>query len=149
MKNPISQYTFYKTKYGSELLIDVVELKYIKRFLSESPIHKLTYYDITFITEGKGRFSIDNQNYEATPCDVFFSQPGEIRCWDTNHITNGYALIFEDRFLSSVFKDSLFVQHLSFFGWDKSFSKLHLADELYERMLRLLQNIKTEIDEYK
>ena len=34
MKNPIPQYTFYKTKYGSELLIDVVELKYIKRFLS-------------------------------------------------------------------------------------------------------------------
>ena len=108
MKNPIPQYTFYKTKYGSELLIDVVELKYIKRFLSENPIHTLTYYDITFITEGEGSFSIDNQNYEATPCDVFFSQPGEIRSWDTNHITNGYALIFEDRFLSSVFKDSLF-----------------------------------------
>lgn len=149
MKNPIPQYTFYKTKYGSELLIDVVELKYIKRFLSENPIHTLTYYDITFITEGEGSFSIDNQNYEATPCDVFFSQPGEIRSWDTNHITNGYALIFEDRFLSSVFKDSLFVQHLSFFGWDKSCSKLHLSDELYKRMLRLLQNIKTEIDGYK
>ena len=52
MKNSIPQYTFYKTKYGSELLIDVVELKYIKRFLSENPIHTLTYYDITFITEG-------------------------------------------------------------------------------------------------
>ena len=51
MKNPIPQYTFYKTKYGSELLIDVVELKYIKRFLSENPIHTLTSYDITFITE--------------------------------------------------------------------------------------------------
>ena len=102
MKNPIPQYTFYKTKYGSELLIDVVELKYIKRFLSENPIHTLTYYDITFITEGEGSFSIDNQNYEATPCDVFFSQPGEIRSWDTNHITNGYALIFEDRFLSAL-----------------------------------------------
>lgn len=54
MKNSIPQYTFYKTKYGSELLIDVVELKYIKRFLSENPIHTLTYYDITFITEGRG-----------------------------------------------------------------------------------------------
>ena len=62
----------------------------------------MTYYDITFITEGEGSFSIDNQNYEATPCDVFFSQPGEIRSWDTNHITNGYALIFEDRFLSAL-----------------------------------------------
>lgn len=27
MKNSIPRYTFYKNKYGSELLIDVVELK--------------------------------------------------------------------------------------------------------------------------
>lgn len=35
MKNLIPRYTFYKNKYGSELLIDVVELKYVKKFLSE------------------------------------------------------------------------------------------------------------------
>ena len=58
MKNSIPRYTFYKNKYGSELLIDVVELKYVKRFLAESAVHTLTYYDITFITEGEGSFSI-------------------------------------------------------------------------------------------
>ena len=36
MKNLIPRYTFYKNKYGSELLIDVVELKYVKKFLSQS-----------------------------------------------------------------------------------------------------------------
>lgn len=81
MKSPIPQYTFYKNKYGNELLIDVVELAYVKRFLAESPVHKLSYYDITFITEGEGTFSIDNQHNEALPHDVFFSKPGEIRNW--------------------------------------------------------------------
>ena len=42
MKNSIPRYTFYKNKYGSELLIDVVELKYVKRFLAESAVHTLT-----------------------------------------------------------------------------------------------------------
>ena len=56
MKNSIPRYTFYKNKYGSELLIDVVELKYVKRFLAESAVHTLTYYDITFVTEGEGSF---------------------------------------------------------------------------------------------
>lgn len=37
MKNSIPRYTFYKNKYGSELLIDVVELKYVKRFLLKAP----------------------------------------------------------------------------------------------------------------
>ena len=149
MKKLIPRYTFLKNKYGSELLVDIVELKDIKKYVVKSSVHTLTYYDITFITEGEGSFILDNHTYRGGVGDVFFSKPGEIRSWDTNAIVNGYALIFEEEFLSSFFKDSLFVQHLSFFGWDKSCSKLHLSDELYKRMLRLLQNIKTEIDGYK
>ena len=149
MKNSIPRYTFHKNKYGSELLIDVVELKYVKKFLAESAIHTLNYYDVTFITEGKGTFSVDNQTYEVTPCDVLFSKPGEIRNWDTRHITNGYALIFEDEFLSSLLRDSMFVRHLAFFKPEKTSAKLHLPDELYTRVLQVLHNIKTEIDSYK
>ena len=149
MKNSIPRYTFYKHKYGSELLVDVVELKYVKKFLAKSAVHTLNYYDITFITEGKGAFSVDNQTYEAIPCDVLFSKPGEIRNWDTHHITNGYALIFEEEFLSFLFKDSLFVQHLSFFQIESSSSLLHLSDELYTRILETLHDIKMEIDSYQ
>jgi len=149
MKNSIPRYTFYKNKYGSELLVDVVELKYVKRFLAESSVHTLNYYDITFITEGEGVFSVDNQTYEAVPCDVLFSKPGEIRHWDTHRITNGYALIFEEEFLSSLFKDSLFVQHLSFFHVGNTSFRLHLSDELYTRILHTLHDIKAEIDSYQ
>ena len=148
MKNSIPRYTFHKNKYGSELLIDVVELKYVKKFLAASSVHTLTYYDITFITEGEGSFSIDNRTYEAFPQDVFFSKAGEIRNWDTHHISNGYALIFEDEFLSSLFRDSMFVRHLAFFKPEKS-AKLHLSDELYTRVLQVLHNIKMEIGSYK
>lgn len=149
MKKSIPRYTFYKNKYGSELLVDVVELKYVKKFLAQSSVHSLTYYDITFVTEGEGKFSIDNQIYEAVACDVFFSKPGEIRNWDTCRIVNGYALIFEDEFLSSLFKDSLFVQHLSFFQSRKTLSRLKLSNELYTRILQILHTIKTEIDLYR
>ena len=149
MKNSIPRYTFYKHKYGSELLVDVVELKYVKKFLAKSAVHTLNYYDITFITEGKGAFSVDNQTYEAIPRDVLFSKPGKIRNWDTHHITNGYALIFEEEFLSFLFKDSLFVQHLSFFQIESSSSLLHLSDELYTRILETLHDIKVEIDSYQ
>lgn len=149
MKNSIPRYTFYKHKYGSELLVDVVELKYVKKFLAKSTVHTLNYYDITFITEGKGAFAVDNQTYEAIPCDVLFSKPGEIRNWDTHHIINGYALIFEEEFLSSLFKDSLFVRHLSFFQIESFSSRLHLSDELCTRILETLHDIKMEIDSYQ
>lgn len=149
MKSSIPQYTFYKKKYGSELLVDIVGLKYIKCFLAQQAVHTLTYYDITFVTEGEGQFSINNKCYDALPFDVFFSKPGEIRNWDTNKLKDGYALIFEDAFLSSLFKDSLFVQHLSFFKLGKQTSKLHLSKELYSRIYEILKSIKVEIANYK
>ena len=49
----ITKYDFYKTKYGDELLIDVVMLKDIKKYLSDAPLHFLTYYAVTIITEGE------------------------------------------------------------------------------------------------
>ncbi|MCD8259892.1 MAG: hypothetical protein LUD26_15875, partial [Bacteroides uniformis] len=48
MKNAIPRYNFYKTKYGSELLIDVVDLQYTRKFLTQGKVHILTYYDITW-----------------------------------------------------------------------------------------------------
>ena len=149
MKNSIPQYKFYKDKYGSKLLVDVVELKYVKKFLRKSSVHKLTYYDITFITEGEGAFYIDSQCDKAIPRDVFFSKPGEVRNWDIDHIVNGYALIFEDNFLSSFLKDPLFVQHLAFFNLERISLKLHLSEELYRRIIHLLQDIKVEIDSFQ
>ena len=146
MKRSVPLYTFYKHKYGSELLIDVVELKDIKKFLAGNPLHTLTYYDITFITAGEGNFTIDNQTCRACPGDVFFSRPGELRSWDIAGIANGYALIFEEEFLSSFFKDSRFVQHLSYFCSGKTSPTLHLSRELYPDILRLLQSIREEIN---
>ena len=33
---------------GVNFLVDVVELKYVKKFLAKSAVHTLNYYDITF-----------------------------------------------------------------------------------------------------
>ncbi len=148
MKNAIPRYNFYKTKYGSELLIDVVDLQYTRKFLTQGKVHILTYYDITFITEGEGEFTIGNRTHLAAPGDVFFSKPGEVRSWDTDRIGNGHALIFEDTFLTSFFKDPLFVQHLPFFRMGKMVDKLQLPNGLYVRILQLLHDIKVEIDSF-
>ena len=143
----IPQYTFYKTKYGDELLIDVVTLPYIKKFIAEIPVHKLTYYDVTLITGGSGFFRINTREYEASAGDVIFSRPGEIRHWDSDNITDGFALIFEEEFLLSFFNDPGFLKYLAYFQ-SGSVPKITLESIVYERILNLIKDIKHEIDEY-
>lgn len=141
----VRTYTFYKTKYGEELLVDVVSLDSIRKHVDRYPVHKLTYFDITFITRGSGRFSLDNRSYELAGGDVLFSKPGEIRSWDTTPIPDGYALIFEEEFLLSFFNDPFFLQNLSYFRRERPSAHLNIR-YMQARIDRLLQSILDEIN---
>lgn len=147
MRN-IPTYDFHKTKYGSELLIDVVALKDIKKYLSDHSLHALTYYDITLITDGEGFFRIDETNHQVKVSDVLFSQPYQLREWDTQYIADGYALIFEEEFLLSFFNDPNFINNISFFKKYCNNSRLELSTSVFEQINFLMQQIKDEIDKY-
>jgi AraC-like DNA-binding protein len=81
--------------------------------------------------------------------DIIFTHPGEIRQWDVLNIDSGYALIFEEEFLLTFFNDRNFLQNLSYFNLERNSVILKPEAGLYERILYLMQNIKTEIDHYQ
>jgi len=144
----IPQYTFHKTKYGDELLIDVVELGFIKKYLEENSVHTLTYYDITLITQGEGFFRINDKTYQVKPNDIIFTSPGAIRHWDKEHLTEAYALIFEEEFLLSFFNDPGFIRNLSYFHPENNHFLLQLSDISGKRILELIRLIQNEINTY-
>lgn len=145
MRN-IPTYNFHKTKYGSELLIDVVGLKYVKRYLPARSLHTLTYYDITLITEGAGLFRIDDVDQHASAGEILFSLPYQPREWDTQNILDGYALIFEAEFLLSFFNDPHFLDRISYFRKDRNCNRLMLPPAAFDRIQTLVAQIKQEID---
>lgn len=147
MKN-LPQYNFYKTKYGDELLVDVVSLEDIRKYISYEPVHSLTYYDITLITEGEGKFTINEQTYLVSRGDMIFSKPGDIRSWDPDSIRNGFALIFEEEFLLSFFNDRRFLQQVLYFKMERPTSCITLDEEIWERISYSIQTIRKEIHTY-
>lgn len=141
----IYRYNFYKTKYGEELLIDVVTLDSIRQHINKHPLHTLSYYDITFITSGAGHLTMDGERYALCRGDIVFSKPGEVRAWDKCDLPQGYALIFEEEFLLSFFNDRSFIQNLSYFSRDRASAKM-TAVGIYSRIENLIQNIIAEIN---
>ncbi|MDR2949265.1 MAG: helix-turn-helix transcriptional regulator [Prevotella sp.] len=144
----IPQYYFHKTKYGEELLIDIVKLKDIQKYIHKDPVHTLSYFDITFI-KSTATFSIDNKCYELQTNDVIFSKPGQVRAWETESSNlDGLALIFEEEFLLSFFNDSRFIQNLSYFSAERETPVINIS-EIKQRTDYLLQNITAEINNYE
>lgn len=145
----IKQYNFHKTKYGDELLIDLIQLEDLQSYIAESPTHSLTYYDITLISDGHGTFNIDRQSEPIEKGRVFFSSPGQVRQWIFNAMPRGYVLIFEEEFLCTFFSDAQFVQNLSYFSCYEVQSSIVLTPAEYCQLESLMQNIKDEICRYQ
>lgn len=143
--NSIPRYKFYKTKYGEELLIDVVTLDSIRPYINKTPVHTLSYFDITFITGGSGHLSIADEQFSLCQGDIIFSRPGEIRAWNAENLPQGYALIFEEEFLLSFFNDPSFIQNLSYFNRDRASARLNITS-IYSRIESLIRNIISEIN---
>jgi AraC-like DNA-binding protein len=143
----IPQYNHYQRNSAKEFRVDVVNLHYIKPYFQTDSIHTLGYYEVSFISEGSGFFTVGDQTHIVKPRDVVFTRPGETRNWDNRNIRNGFALIFDEEFVSSFFNDPEFLRNLSFFSIGRYSVKITLSDEAYIRLYSILSYLGTAIRE--
>jgi AraC-like DNA-binding protein len=142
-------YDFSRRKYGSELLIDLIRLESLSKYIRQTPRHCLSYYDITFIQEGSGQFSLDEDSFPVEANRLYFTAPGQVREWKVTEIPRGLAVIFEEEFLCSFFSDPLFVKKLSFFRNRHALPQLSLSAEQGEYLTHILLQIEQEIADNK
>ena len=65
-------FNFSRTKYGGELLIDLIRLESLAKYIRREPRHCLTYYDITLIWEGNRHLFLHHQNLPVATKQVYF-----------------------------------------------------------------------------
>jgi AraC-like DNA-binding protein len=141
----IQRYDFFKEKYGKELLIDIVTLSDINKYIEVAPTHRLTYYDITFITEGREKISLNQNRLSVQPGDVVCSIPGEVWSWPKQTALQGYALLFEEEFLLSFFNDKGLLKKINYLQNDRSFAVLRPGEQLFSKIVDYLNQIEKEI----
>ena len=143
----IPLYKFYKRKYGIELLIDVLDLDYIKAGIRRAPVHRETFYCIILITGGTEELSVNGHKRAMQAGDVVCSRPGEVWQWQPGTQLAGLVLIFEEPFLLSFFNDAHFLDRFAYLRPDRTSPFLQPDAALQERLRHLLSLMKTEIDD--
>jgi AraC-like DNA-binding protein len=140
---------FSRRKYGNELLIDLIRLESLEKYNRKTPRHFLSFYDITLIQEGAGKFALDDIDFPVEPNQLYFTAPAQVREWKVAESPRGLVLIFEEEFLCSFFSDPLFVKNLSFFRNKLAPPQLKLSDEQGRYLTNLLLQIEREIESSK
>ncbi len=144
----IPLYRFYKCKYGTELLIDVLDLDYIKNGIRCTPVHRETFYCIILITGGCEEVTVNEHSRLVQAGDVICSRPGEIWEWPSEPELEGIVLIFEELFLLSFFNDPHFLDRFAYLQASRTSPFLHFGESLNNRFRSLLTQMKTEIDDH-
>jgi AraC family transcriptional activator of pobA len=78
--------------------------------------HRHDFYQIVLFTRGGGRHSIDFQQFEVAPHQVYYMAPGQIHTWDFSAETDGYLVNFNESFFTSFCHNPHFVRDFPLFS---------------------------------
>jgi len=140
----ITRVDFFRTKYGPELLVDCAWVREMPTFLRQEGPHRLTFFDILYVSEGEGSLEQDGVRYSVTPGTIVFTNPGQVRRWRVERL-DGLCLFFEGEFLETYFNDPLFLHRLSCFEPGRPSDLLPLSRVSREHVVAQLEEMRQEI----
>jgi len=143
----VKRFDFDRKKYGKELLIDCRKFSETKKFILSKARFAVSFYEIYFITQGKGVFELDNERIPIQKGLVLLLPPNKVRQWlEIKNKIDGYFIIFESEFIENFFRDPFFIQRFHFFHYsDNKPSSVNFDKKDFLKIVSLLEDIKTEI----
>lgn len=135
---------FSTHKYDQELLVDVAWISDMPAFARTVEPYSLDFYDITFVTGGKGSFWLDEQEYELKPNQVLFTTPGQIRRWYASDL-QGICLFFPAHFLLDHYHDPLLLHRMRYFHTHARPRNLVLNQQQATHLLARLSLMQQEV----
>lgn len=146
MRNNIHTYNFRRHKYGEELLIDIIDLNYIKPGIRRTPTHRENFYSLIFITGGEESVSINGHKRCVKSGEVICSIPGEVWEWTADTKLEGYVVIFEEQFIISFFNDFNFLRKFHYLQPDRPAPFIYPDENIWERLINLVSSMKKEVE---
>lgn len=106
--------------------------------------HRHDFFEIHYLTGGKGKHIIDFEAYAIAPYNLYFISPGQVHFWELEQPLQGHALLFTEDFLLQGTDKARFVHALSFFHSVEKAPMLQLATRHHSRLDILVQTIVQE-----
>ena len=109
----VASIRFDRRKYGPPLLADGCEVGSLPFFIKAPRPHRLAFYEVALVTEGRGAIELDGVPIEVAPYRVCVTAPGEVRSWRLDGARlEGWLAFFEADLFDDGFVDPAFLERL-------------------------------------
>lgn len=106
--------------------------------------HRHSFYHLVLFTNGSGNHTIDFENFEVKPGQIYFMIPGQVHSWSFEGFTDGYIINFSASFIQSFILQHGYLDNFSFFSGNLADAVINLPDETYAAVKALFETILAE-----
>ena len=106
--------------------------------------HRHNFYHFVLFTQGKGRFTIDFDEFEVEPWTMYFMAPGQIHTWSFADDVNGYVVNFDKDLFNTTLLRPDYLGELTFFSPTVRRSAFTVATGLRDEITALLGRLETQ-----
>ncbi|WP_207534725.1 helix-turn-helix domain-containing protein [Desertivirga arenae] len=117
--------------------------------------HRHNFYHVLLFTEGSGSHSIDFENFEVKPWQIYFMIPGQVHSWSFAGPVDGYVVNFSNTYFQSFLLLTEYLQKFSFFTGVVKDSVLQVPPDIqgeiqivFEELLKAGSQTKRFSDDY-
>jgi AraC family transcriptional activator of pobA len=106
--------------------------------------HKHTFYHLVLFTEGTGTHTIDFEQIDVKPYQIYFMVPGQVHSWNFAGPVNGYVINFSVPFFQSFLLKPDYLEQFAFFGGSISDAVINLPTIVQPHIISLFEQLLTE-----
>lgn len=114
---------------------------YLKRNHNLIFPHQHNFYHFVIFTNGRGKHTIDFEEYDVQPWQVYFMIPGQIHTWDFEGEVDGYIVNFSVDTFQTFLLQSDYLSNFPFFLGLKNKSVFVICNESRDAVVRLMDEL--------
>ncbi|WP_184549376.1 helix-turn-helix domain-containing protein [Mucilaginibacter sp. FT3.2] len=107
--------------------------------------HRHSFYHLVLFTQGRGTHSIDFENFEVKPGQIYFMIPGQVHAWNFEGFTDGYIINFSEAFIQAFLLQPGYLDGFSFFNGNLKDAVVDMPADSFTAVKDLFEQILREI----
>ncbi len=119
---------------------------YLKKHKNLSAAHRHSFYHLLLFTHGAGSHTIDFEEFDVLPYQIYFMIPGQVHSWKFEGFTDGYIINFSDAFFQSLLLNKGYIESFPFFSGNINDAVINLPQALHRQVAELFEQIIGEAE---
>lgn len=107
--------------------------------------HRFSFYYILLITRGGGAKTIDFEQFDIHPGQIYFTIPGQVHSWNLDSKTEGFVVSFSEKIFRSFISNPFYLEQFPFLRGIPKSSVIDLQKEHLKDAVLIIRSIVNEV----